>query len=254
MKLALIPPIDLLEYTEETNLQLMLPHLLQRSERYRYIYKRHCEDPGEYVILDNGEAEGVTPDWDYLWSLLREYQPDEFVIPDVIADMRKTIDRAKEWRYKFSSSIEWSNRKYMFVIQGRTMEEFKESINWALQRDWIDVIGIPRHCIETLNMRDARWLLAANINRRSKKPIHLLGAAAHFPDEMHRYDWAAIPTVRSTDTSSPFNFAHKGMSLDGDHLTVRRPENYFHMDLDDFVMDVVDRNVQLLMEWTGNDL
>ena len=255
MKLALIPPIDLLEYTEETNMQLMLPHLL-KDERYEYVYGRHCKAEDEFVILDNGEAEGETIEWDSLWSLVREYRPDEFVLPDTIADADETMEKAQEFRRKFGNSLLWGPQvlfSIMFVIQGRTMEEFEACIRFAKKREWINVIGIPRHAIGTLGSPRARYDLALRANQLTDKPIHLLGASPLAPTELRDLKWWKLSQVRSTDTSMPFNYAYYDKVVrQGNNYS--RPEEYFDLPMQSFSMDKVDQNVQLLMEWTGNDL
>src|SRR4051812_20646349 len=132
MKLALIPPIDLLDRTCETQFQLMLPHLIY-DERYAYTYRAHCRDPRQYVILDNGEAEGETiPVWK-LASIAMDFGVNEIVLPDTIGNMLDTMEKAEAFIDMATDGFDLVTRafleyrtKFMFVVQGQNLQEFKE--------------------------------------------------------------------------------------------------------------------------------
>lgn len=249
MKLALIPPIELLEYTGETFCQLMLPQLLE-NEVYKYVYLKHCEDSSQYVILDNGANEGEDYGIDDLVRLADIYQVDEIVLPDVIRDPSAT--RAKAMTV-FKVHPFPQRFKYMYVLQGTNWDEFVIEAIWALAQPEVDVIGIPRHMIATCKNPAARYRLADQLFKWAPdRPVHLLGGAPSVPFEIKVFNW---PTnVRSHDTSSPFNFAYYGYVLDGGHVECKRPDKYFTQPASEFDIRITDRNVRRLMEWTGNDV
>jgi hypothetical protein len=247
MKLALIPPISLLEYTDETACQLMLPQLID-DVQYEHVYKTHCDDPNQYVILDNGLAENQQVDGGALLRIADLYGVDEVVIPDVYKDCDETIISAKLFGAHQTPSARTFN--FQFVAQGKTTGEFFRCANWAADQEWIDVIAIPRHMCETGD--DNRYALAVYLEKIGcEKPVHLLGGAPAVPDEIDLYDWPE--NVRSHDTSSPFNFAYACKGLD-DGTCVKRPDDYFNLPSGDFPSDITEYNVMKLMEWTGNDL
>lgn len=248
MKLALIPPISLLEYTDETFYQLMLPHLIE-SDVYTYVYRKHCEDPNQFVILDNGVAEAETVSWDQLTAIAVDFDVDEIVVPDVLGDSAATIAQAKTW---VSEGYVDEYFQYMFVAQGSTYLEFLESIKWAMAQSWITTIGLPRHAIATCNDNRVRQALAMYVATFSQaKQVHLLGGAPSYPRELMDLSFAAC--VRSTDTSAPFNFAYAGKGMTS-REAIKRPDGYFDLDQTTFDHDQTNTNVQKLMEWTGNDV
>lgn len=255
MKLALIPPIELLEYTDETDMQLMLPHLLG-NDVYRYVYSKHCDDFLQWVILDNGAAEGEDNFSNKdLIDMALEFRVNELVIPDTLGDANDTRLKAYEFRDYLTTRTDLSEAdlNFMFVAQGSNYDEFRESALWATWEDWIDVIGIPRHMIETCGSIGIRNDLVWNLSEITDKPFHLLGGSPLDPSELND-SW---PTnVRSTDTSSPFNYAHTNFKLtdelDDIAVHVRRPEGYFDLSASLFPIDIVDHNIACLKRWTGD--
>lgn len=245
VKLALIPPFELLECTDETTCQLMLPQLAA-NPTYSYVYQRHCNDADQYVILDNGEAEGKHIDQNDLIKMAFWYGVDELVIPDVMGKMRRTIEKAQTFLAKYGDL----KLKYMFVVQGKSYEEFAESAKWANRQKWIDTIGIPRHMIETCGGNpSSRVMLVSDVG--IDKPVHLLGGSPLAPMELKYFDWPL--NVRSTDTSAPFNYAHAHQLLRCGER-VKRPKNYFEIRLEDFEEPTLSENLKDIMEWSGNDL
>lgn len=249
MRLALIPPIELLEYTDETDLQLMLPQLLS-NDVYRYVYQRHCDDPHQYVILDNGIAEGVETQAGQLIKTAHQFGVDEIVIPDIMLDARGTLNEyEKFWDYaRESESLK--GLKTMFVLQGRNEDELFTMADHACNpRFRAHVIGIPRHTLVTCNNERIRRSLSRYIHSRNKtKQIHLLGASPEFPSELKHFRGTRY--VRSTDTSSAFNYAFQGELLAQKYAPIRRPPGYFDLHWTQFHMDKLDKNVKKLRCWT----
>ena len=250
MKLALIPPIELLEYTERTSVQLALPHLM-KNDTYRYVYQRHCDDPNQFVILDNGVAEGEMTSTADLVNLGDLLGVDEIVIPDVLKDARGTRNEYNKFKSWIADNIGpefWDRTRTMYVIQGRNEDEFYEQAMLATSgRFRARTIGIPRHAIETCNNPKIRYDLAKIISRKSPgRSIHLLGASPAEPWEMASF--AGARWVRSTDTSSPFNFAFVGERINSAR-GIRRPADYFELPHERFDHDALSDNVRQLLKW-----
>lgn len=252
MKLALIPPVSLLEYTAETSCQLMLPQLVN-NEQYAYTYRQHCEDPDQFVILDNGLAEDAQVNSADLINIAVDFSVDEVVIPDTMYDATRTQEQATDFAQRLRKI--WPDEgwpfKLQFVAQGHNRSSVERSMRWAENTRWIDTIALPRHLLETCNDIAIRHKLCL---QPGSKPIHLLGGAPVFPNEMqHEFDPRG--RVRSHDTSSAFYFAYEKQPLNRPvPVGIKRPENYFDLPAEDFQESYVDLNVSLLMEWTGNDL
>jgi hypothetical protein len=254
MKLALIPPVSLLDYTLVTDYQLMLPQLIgdeRGSQSYNKTYQEHCHDTNTYVILDNGAAEGVNVAPEAFMYIARHWGVDEVVIPDAMGDGIKNVARAIEF---MSRRIPQDRErfKFMFVLQGKNWSEFDMNIHWAVNVDWIDTIGIPRHAITTLKNKYARDTLTEKVADMTDKQVHWLGANPEYPTELSEIPPRLKKRIRSTDTSMPFNYAfyeqHLGAELE---QPIKRPDNYFGLPRSQFNMGAVEYNVDKLLEWTG---
>lgn len=253
MKLALIPPISLLEYTDETHTQLMLPQLIY-SDAYTYVYNKHCEDPDQYVILDNGANEGEDIDPFKLLEIAYDFGVDEIIVPDVIGSHLETVRKLESFITLIMDNKIPLSMKLMFVAQGQTLVEAKASIERAMQFAHVRTIALPRHLATTTKVVNARHLLAAwfaNKYEGQGASLHLLGGDPGYPTEIadFKHVWPAI--VRSHDTSAPFNFAHANKVLARGNK-VKRPRNYFDLPAMAFEENILRKNIDLLKEWTGD--
>ena len=251
-KLALIPPFELLEYTDQTSVQLMLPHLTVNPV-YEYTYQQHCKDENQYVILDNGEAEGIHYPTYALIDMALSFGVNELVIPDVIKDSSSTIKKANEFLLELNKRLEddpkVGNLSLMFVAQGSNAFEFLQSIAWAAKQNEIHTIGIPRHALETCNDVSIRANLADFAMMEAPgKQMHLLGTAPWSITELRDYTWS--DNVRSVDTSAPFNYAYANRKIRLGSK-VPRPKYYFDLPFESFSQDKLDYNVHWLQEHTA---
>jgi len=254
VKVALIPPVSLLGYTAQTDMQLMLPHLVD-NKQYAYTYMTHGKDPHQHLILDNGVAEGFIPDAAALMDIGDRFMVNEIVLPDVIADYGKTLLASANFldlaKTHYKGRI-LSKPKFMFVLQGKTFEEIMNAARWASKHVMVDTLGVPRHLIATLGVGTGiRSTIAASIQEFTDKPIHLLGGSPFAPAEIGVFPWPS--NVRSHDTSSPFNYAWKGRRLI-EGIEATRPGKYFDKHGSAFNEDIVNENVQQLLVWAGYDV
>lgn len=245
MKLALIPPIDMLEIAADFEYQLMLPHLID-NDRYAYAYNQFGRDATMYVILDNGAAEGITLDSNRLMEIAFQYSVDEIVLPDMMGDGPATRVVAQEFIDEYRSS--WYD-SFMYVVQGNSVDNALSEALWAAQHRDIDVIGLPRLLTEGHGPFARHDIATTLYDSGVRKPVHLLGASPKYPMELSGSNWPK--TVRSTDTSSPFNFAHRNKYLDV-AADISRPTDYFNLPWDAFNQYALNRNIDLLKEWTGD--
>src|ERR1700748_2794438 len=125
MRLALIPPVSLIDDIFNTNYQMVLPHIahLNYIAAYRSARKR-----GDFLILDNGAAEGETPSLADLMTAAQDYMANEVVVPDVLGDADQTRALAEDFgefieRYHFNDLF-----GYMGVVQGRTIDEIYQCL------------------------------------------------------------------------------------------------------------------------------
>lgn len=233
MKLALIPPSCLLGDTNKTGMQMMLPGpVLERDSDYVHCYRKHARDPEQYLILDNGAAERRQISHDMLFDMAVAWQPQELVLPDIMADGPATLKASETFmQHQAAESLRARGTKLAFVVQGsdedaayETLQVFAES--WWAQ--FVDVIHLPRLLVTT-GAPDSRIRLAVRAQALlgDKYECHFLGANTIWPQEIKfaaRYDY-----IRSMDTSTPYYMAHWQRPLDGRIWdgALERPTNYF---------------------------
>jgi len=243
MKLALIPPYTQMNSIFRTNYQLVLPeHLTDKRYQEAYIAARRN---GDYLILDNGAAEGDLLSPGELRSKAIGLMVNEIVVPDVLGNMMETLQLAKEF---FQLGVD-KRFKYMGVIQGQTLDECCACVEaYYSEHPNIRVLGIPRHLIDTTKNKAVRSELAQYIySNYPGYQMHLLGTNPGYIKELrdHAQDFHRA-MVRGVDTSAPFNYAWGAKSmLKGERCD--RPEYYFDIALP--TTQSLDYNIQLLKAW-----
>src|SRR5690348_15016690 len=171
MKLALIPPYSQMVTVYQTNYQLVLPeHLANKQYQEAYVTARRN---GDYLILDNGAAEGQLLSHGELRSMALGLMVNEIVVPDVLGSMDDTLELAKTF-FQFGVDTRF---KYMGVVQGKTYDECCACVEAYYETfGEITVLGIPRHLITTCDKDNIRSELALYIRRRHPGyQVHLLG-------------------------------------------------------------------------------
>lgn len=267
MKLALIPPVSQIQTVNRSTYQLVLPQVCAQYPDYnhQYMYESGRND---FIILDNGVAEGELVNEDSLMTLARELVADEVVAPDTMYDAKKTVQQFVEFNdyaYDWWTDHGTHHRGpgLMYVAQGSTEEEILDGVADVLSRStMLSSIGLPRHLLATLNDGAefhpanpyARIDLAVDLylnflNKSSYRPfdIHFLGAAPSFIREASMVR-KLCPWVRGMDTSAPYNYAHAGINLAKQSSeVVNRPEAYFK--LEGLDQQLVDTNISVMLDW-----
>lgn len=249
MKIALIPPFAHLEQTALTSYQLMLPQLVEQSPTYRYTYLKHCQDPDQLVIMDNGAAEGEQLPDIKLIRMANAFKPNELVVPDVLGDGEATFDRIAEFlRVLIDHSLDPSI-KLGIVAAGKTPPESLLTVDRVFTyftEVEISTIYIPRILVTEKNpgarMEVAKQLPKVTLNHVD---IHFLGSS-HF--WIHEASFIAdnFPGVRGIDTSAPFNYTIAEQQIDGG-AQVTRPEDYFELACEN--EELLDYNVKRYKGW-----
>ena len=122
----------------------VLFHLYLKDESYRNYYKELRKNHRNRVmILDNSAYEffvsGEVLDLVKFSEAIHELVPDYYILPDVLMDKNATIEKTKEFLYKYGVP---SNP--MAVVQGNSESEMLECI-WIYKAMGIDSIAIPFH-------------------------------------------------------------------------------------------------------------
>lgn len=245
MHVALISPLALLNrYASRTNYHLVLPHLLD-SKKYSVFY-REMQLRGDYVILDNGAAEGTLYGPRYLHTLAKKIQAHEIVVPDTLGDTQATIGQ-----YLGFTPYAQPEYKYMAVIQGQNFSEVQRCLalidtNPSLM--YITTIGIPRILNKikpNFRVMLTEWLINEHFHDRFE--FHYLGATPEWSTEVGIL--AEYPLGRGLDTSKPIYMGLLGLDINFDK-DPGRPENYFHVTHD---APKIEHNVASFLTWAGYD-
>ena len=252
MHVALIPPRGLENYALRSNfhLTLAIPGL-QSRKTYGGMYQRAVR-LGDYVVLDNGAAEGQPATDEALFNMGKALQCNEVVLPDSMYESKQTVEAVA--RFLSNPNFVWDVvPKMMAVPQGTALRSFRYCINAFAEMPDIKVIGIPRHIIPTLDMKSARVDLANWIaeNHPNRFEIHFLGMHPMWLGEIPATVKYA-PHVRSVDSSLPFNYAIARKRLVGAKDIVMRPDFYFEEDWSRRISTKLVRdNIKTLMEWAN---
>src|SRR6185436_18168155 len=244
MRAALIPPRGYFNTALRSDYHLVLPQV--SFDRYEHLYS-NLVDEEDFVILDNGAAEGQLVTDDVLINAMYAYGANEVVVPDVLRDMKATVAYATKFLQKFYLP---SFTKPMLVVQGRTLEEVFHCIDVFCETWPKATLGIPRHLLETLHDSSARAHVLTYIeNNWGHWTVHLRGTHPKHPAEIKTLA-EAFSWVRGVDTSMPYNFTIAGELLTEASPGVARPKDYFDKV---HVLDgeLLDRNIKTYLGWAS---
>lgn len=243
MKLALIPPYAHLN-TVWDSYHLLLPQCLQ-NVAYRTFYEQR-RSAGDYIILDNGAAEGLFTPALQLHYFAQEVGASEIVIQDTMNDSRQTIKDTQN----FMEYADPERFRYMGVVQGENFRDCCDVIDFYMNQEWITCVGIPRHLIQSGGAR-ARLQLVEYIRMtcgNALTDIHLLGTSPDAILELQWYQtWFKEYNVRGVDTSAPYNYA-LGNRWIGDGDIIPRPKGYFNKVIPNHAPLIA--NINTMQRWT----
>jgi hypothetical protein len=247
MKVALIVPDKLIQTVGfRTNYHMVLPSELRRQE-YSLPYKQLAEH--NYIILDNGIAEGTSYGMIDLLDMAAYIGADEIVVPDVMGDGLASCELAKRFEEGLLAKT-YDKYAFMAVAHGKTFSELYSSIEYYISQDWINTIAFPR-CLQIFG-DDARFeaiaywigdIIAAG------KEVHCLGSTSDLT-EVKRL--AEFSHIRGIDTCMPLDIIRAGVSLSqGEARYMGRAPNYFTWVPTEAELELVNFNVTTYLTWAN---
>lgn len=247
MKLALIPPRSQLVHqplvSARTGYHLLLPqHAEDEVYRMHYNRQRAC---GDFLILDNGVAEGVEISNDDLLLIAFQFMVNEVVVPDVLYEWEATVQKARD----FATLAQEAFNKFNFVgvVQGRNYGELVQCMNALASMKYITTIAIPRH-VETTVGFGTRARLVSFASAAHNLPIHLLGTNPHTMQELEAYgDLYRRCNVRGIDTASPYYYAMQGQLINNFDAHCLRPPTYYEAGIR--LKQVLTNNISIMKDW-----
>jgi len=247
VKAALIAPKGYEDSVLHSDIHLMLPlpGTLSNSA-YLRTYKE-AKRRGDYIILDNGVAEGQLVDVDTLLSTAELVGAQEVVAPDVMGNSIGTHKLTQDFLLRSTVELKRMHLKVMGVLQGRTWSDRMSLASYYASQPEITTIGIPKVVVQyrgsTIRAVTAQWL-EETFPRRFE--IHLLGASEHFVDELKEVHF--IGDIRSTDSALPYKFTRARQRLGYDHEHVKRWSTYFTAP-ENLDQDLLGYNIQTYLRW-----
>jgi len=197
-----------------------LVHLFDKDPDYLEFYKS-CVKNGRHVLLDNSIFElGEAYDNDSFAKWVEELKPTEYIVPDALEDMDKTVLQMEEWNKTYRKLP----GKKIGVIQGKTPDELNQCYVYMNEYADVDKIAISfdyslyeqvvPHENKYMSWMLGRAAVLANMLSagiiNTKKPHHLLGCGLPQEFALYRsYDW-----IESVDTSNPIVHGIKGIKYD----------------------------------------
>ena len=240
MKISHEVPIDLLKTSREFNsYDYCLVHALDENARYREFYLNSAKQ-GRWILLDNSIFELQTAfDADKFAEWVVKLSPSEYIVPDALEDVEKTITQYQSFKQKYSDL----KSNAIAVVQGKTYEEIVNCYKIFAADPWIKKIAISfdyshylndnTYSVEVcdkiginLNIIQNKWQaymlgrirLIARLKRDGilvdHKPLHLLGNA--IPGEFSFYRSLGLNRIIHTiDTSNPIVAGILGKRYEG---------------------------------------
>jgi hypothetical protein len=249
VKAALIPPRGLFKTALVSDIHLVLAQVL-RYPTYRNMYVDGIADT-DYIILDNGAAEGQRVNNVALVRSAIDINADEIVLPDVIGNSEETITEVKSF---LKAWPEYGIKKpinFMAVLQSQGASFEWQDCIWAFNTmEQITTIGIPRHFVDKdryMRHQVCAWLDGKGL--RDRFQVHLLGTNSKFSSEVSMMA-KEFPWIRSVDSSLPYNYALAGQRLGALGPHVNRPKQYFEVDWSSSLdKDLMYHNIDKYMRW-----
>jgi len=242
--MALIPPRGYEKTALWSDIHLVLPlPSLTRNMDYIRMYD-FARKRGDYIILDNGCAEGSLVSPKDLMLFAQVIRPHEIVAPDILDDAQGTWDLTS----KFFSDGPEDVRDYniMAVLQGKSVQERMSLLEAFASIPEITAIGIPKIIVRqpgsTIRLTTAMAIEAAYPNRFQ---IHLLGLNKAFPTEIR--DVAFPHWIRSMDSAQPYKVTEADHMLSARPYAARRSDYFEQVKTVD--MELLKANVGLARKW-----
>lgn len=222
MKISHESPLCLLDRSRNYNdYDYALVHLFETEPTYYQFFKDSLAQ-GRHVLLDNSIFElGTAFDSDRYAHWIKELQPTEFIIPDVLENALGTMDNALDWKEKYSDLP----GKTIGVVQGKSYEDLVQCYDYMDNVIGVDKIAISFDYSYYLEVcpHPNKWMgyalgrvqtLTRLLNDgviNTKKPHHLLGCALPIEFMFYRkgFEW-----LESLDTSSPIVHALLGIGYE----------------------------------------
>lgn len=208
-KFCVVAPTNILQGLQAHGMlgihHLVLAHDIvvpDKSKIYDEIFGNRKWDPSELVILDNSVIEtGNAVDLSMVADAMSICQPTCVVLPDVLLDADATITACRDALISWPKKL-GADTKYMYVPQGKTLQEFFEAAvaNELIDDERITHWGVPRNLVKQMNTKSRGIACKMLYELNPKRQIHMLGFSDRMADD---FACATFPEVASIDSAVP---------------------------------------------------
>src|SRR5260370_27543889 len=154
-RFAVVAPTNILSHLAEENklgsTHLLLAHdVVKWPNEYKGIFA-HADPAYDMIIMDNSVIElGGAVDLPMIREACRIVPPSFVVLPDVLLDGQATVAACSEALFSWDLGYKFP---YMYVPQGKTIQEFVAAAEPFAAQKSIGAWGIPRNLVKSLGTR-----------------------------------------------------------------------------------------------------
>lgn len=250
MRVALIPPMGLERYALQSDFHMALAiPVCVKNASYMDVYKE-ASALGHYIIADNGVAENVNLPLMEIDFYTSKFNPNEIVLPDVLDNREKTVSAST----RFLERHKRNGVRYMAVLHGKTVRQIVNQVTTYVDEfPEVRALGLPRSLLKVTGNKAMRIDVANAIYDKYKFrfDIHLLGTDPTVWVQEVKMASKYAPTIRSVDSSMPFNYAIAGEKLDQCQRPIMRSPGYYFRD-HKASHELIMHNIQVMREWANN--
>lgn len=207
MKLAIINDNILLTDAMRLSFHFVLAQRLQDRLEAQWWYASRSRH-GDFIMIDNGAAEGEMVTNDVLLRVASSVRADEIILPDCLRNVEETLKLSMNQR--LLQSVPYTSR--VAVPQGADWDEWEYCLQELVKRCRPTTIGVPKWLNELPGGRLKALEILWRGRYHQRYRIHLLGAARGLRKELSELN---MPFVRSMDTALPIALAQVGERIDG---------------------------------------
>jgi len=266
MKISHESPLCLLDRSRNYNdYDYALVHLFETEPTYYQFFKDSLA-LGRTVLLDNSIFElGTAFDSDRYAYWIKELQPTEYIIPDVLEDTLGTMDNALDWKEKYSDLP----GKKIGVVQGKSYEDIVQCYDYldtvigvdkiAISFDYSYYLEICPHPVKWMGYTLGRVQTLTRLLKdgviNTEKPHHLLGCALPIEFMFYRQSFKRqeFKWLDSLDTSNPIVHGLLGIGYEPCGLDSKKSLKLIELlntpEPSVEIMDMVLHNIQLFRSY-----
>lgn len=207
MKLAVIcgpTGLETLTYWKQSYHMALAQEVLRDKIYRNWFFSRSLR--GEFVMIDNGAAEGVAMTVSQILQAADHIGASEIALQDALRDKSETLKRT----YMMARLV--AGKMSMVIPQGRNWEEWEDCLYHMEKYIDFQTIGVAKHLEKLPGGRTKALDIIEGLGLDGAHDVHLLGCYKAPFDEALKIA-KEFPWVRGLDTAAPFAYAQKGKSV-----------------------------------------